>query len=184
MKKFLSLIISFMALLAANAQEEGTYCLYAYDKTNSANIYIPLTSTDGDMYSATGYTFNSSTDLSGIQVVYGNWEKTYAPATDTWPEVKLGSVVTLEESGTGSAWVYGWTLAESNYVFFQLSTMKLAISENETNPITGTSGISGVNTERESEAIYFNMQGVRENKRLKGVYIKKEGNKTSRVMVK
>lgn len=122
--------------ISISAQESGNYYLYAYDKTNSANIYIPLTSTDGDMYSATGYTFNSSTDLSGIQVIYGNWEKMYAPAADTWPEVKLGTTISLEEGGTGSGWVYGWTLSETNYIFFQLSTLTLAISANSENPIT------------------------------------------------
>lgn len=83
MKKFLLFIIAAFFAFGAYAQTDGTYSLYAYDKTNSANIYIPLTTTDNDMYSATGYTFNGSTDLSSIQIVYGNWSKVYAPAANT-----------------------------------------------------------------------------------------------------
>lgn len=142
MKRILLFLFVLIGFISANAQEAGNYYLYAYDNTNSANIYIPLTSTDGDMFSATGYTLNASTDLNCIQVIYGNWEKTYAPAAGTWPKVKLGTVISLEDGGTGSGWIYGWTLSESNYIFFQLSTLKLAISANSENPITSSGGSS------------------------------------------
>lgn len=184
MKRLSLLIVAVFALLSSNAQEEGSYSLYVYDKTNAANIYIPLTTTDGDMYSAMGYTFNGSTDLSGIQVVYGNWEKTYAPAADTWPEVVLGSIIELQEGGTGSGWVYGWTLAETNYVFFQFSTLKLAVSENDVNPITGTTAIKSITSEDSGDAVYFNMQGIQESSPSNGLYIKKQGGKTLKVLVK
>lgn len=183
MKKFLSLFVAIVLATIVNAQESGHYYLYAYDKTNAANIYIELTSTDGDMYSATGQTFNGSTDLSGVQVIYGNWEVMYAPAADTWPEVKLGTVIDLENGGTGSGWVYGWTLEESNYVFFQLSTMKLAFSENDVNPITGTSSIHSATNSENPSSTYYNMQGIRQSHPTPGLYIMKQGGKTTKVVI-
>lgn len=185
MKKILLILVAAFAVIGVKAQESGNYYLYAYDKTNSSNIYIQLTSTDGDIYSATGNTFNSSTDLSSIQVIYGNWETTYAPAANTWPEVTLdGDAISLEQGGSGSGWVYGWTLAESNYVYFQLSTLKLAITSDSTNPFASSTAISKVSAENGGVAEYYNLQGVRQVNPSKGVYIKKQGGKTSKVMIK
>lgn len=184
MKKILLFFIASLAFLTINAQESGTYYLYAWDKVASDNIYIPLSSTDGDMYSATGYTFNGSTDLSGIQVVYGNWDNYYSAATDTWPEVTLGSVIDLVEGGAGSGWIYGWTLSEDNYIFFQLSTLKLALSENDVNPITGTSSVKGLTSETETLPTYYNLQGVQLNNPQKGICIMKQNGKTVKVLNK
>lgn len=184
MNKILSLLVALFATTVASAQESGNYYLYAYDKTNAANIYIQLTSADGDMFSATGATFNGSTDLSGIQVIYGNWEKMYAPAADTWPEVKLGTVIDLVDGGTGSGWVYDWTLAETNYIYFQLSTLKLALSEDATNPIAATTGIDRATTGDNATPIYYDMQGIRHSNPAKGFYIVKQGGKTSKVLLR
>lgn len=190
MKKILLLFIAALAVISVKAAdlESGKYYFYAWDKTvtEGGDNYIELTSTDGDIYSATGNTFtNSSTNLNGIKIVYGNWETTYASAAETWPSLTVdGDAVTLVAGGTGAPYIYGWTLASTNYIFFQLSTLKLAITSDSTCPFTSSTAIEKVSVEDNGVAEYYNLQGVRVSNPSKGLYIKKQGDKASKILVK
>ncbi|MCC8176964.1 MAG: hypothetical protein LUC85_10480 [Bacteroidales bacterium] len=136
MKQIVLLATAASMMCSLNAKAYDSLFMYAYDKAGAENNYIELTTDDGDMYSATGNTFtNSATDLSGVQVVTADWSTVYCP--DNWPEVKLNTVLDFDGAGGNGqgGWIWGWTLSESNYIYFQKSTKKFVISANSDNPI-------------------------------------------------
>lgn len=186
MKKILLLFIAALAVISVKAidLEDGKYHFYAWDKTGNADVDIVLSTTDNDIYYATGNALTSS-DLSSIKVIYGNWETEYAPAADTWPEVTVdGDAISLVSGGTGSGWIYGWTLASTDYIFFQLSTLKVAITSDSTCPFTSATAIKKVSVEDNGVAEYYNLQGARVSNPSKGLYIKKQGGKSTKILVR
>ncbi|MCC8118603.1 MAG: hypothetical protein LIP09_07660 [Bacteroidales bacterium] len=177
MKNLILSMAAAMAILSTNAQDYETLYVYAYDKVGAENNYIELTTTDGDMYSATGNTFtNDASDLNGIQVTNEDWSTIYCPMG--WPEVTLDTVLTFELGGTEAGWIWGWTLSADNYIFFQKSTGKFVISSDSNNPLTSSS-VRDVLTEEMESPIYYNLQGVQVANPQNGIYVKKQGKEHS-----
>lgn len=110
--------------------------LYVYDKTGAEELYIPLLTSDGIIYSETSQIFpNSSTNLD-LCVTTKDWSSTWRSPNGQWIGINRDEETTLTKGGPNNCYIWGWTLAASDYVWFNAQTGHLLITSSATCPWT------------------------------------------------
>lgn len=105
-----------------------TLYYYVYDKNGATGSYTELSTTDGTVYSATGNTFpNESTSLD-FCITNADWTSVWRSPEGQWLGVERDKEIELTKGGANNCYVYGWTLAASDYVWFNSSTGGLLIT--------------------------------------------------------
>lgn len=116
-----------------------TLYYYVYDKTGAADSKTALSTTDGVIYSATGNTFpNQSTNLD-FCITNEEWTSVWRSPSGQWNEVPYGEEIEMTKGGPNNNWIWGWTLASTDYVWFNATTGHLLISASSECPWESTS---------------------------------------------
>lgn len=135
------------------------YYLYVYDKTEGEDNYLKLLTSDGVIYSETSQIFpNSSTNVD-LCVTTKDWATTWRSPSGQWIGVNRDEETTLTKGGPNNCYVWGWTLSESDYVWFNAQTGHLLITSSSTCPwTTGSTGkqysITYDNSQTQWPAVY------------------------------
>jgi hypothetical protein len=78
------------------------------------------------------------------------------------------------EAGVDASAAYSWAIAPGSYTFtFDYAAMTLTV--------TGESGLTVLSTEDNTNAVYFNLQGVRVLNPERGIFIRVNNGKATRV---
>ncbi|MCC8176965.1 MAG: hypothetical protein LIO91_11145 [Bacteroidales bacterium] len=111
----------------------SSYYLYLYS-VNTAGQFIELTSSDGNVYHATGQSC-SDTSYWGITIYTDKttWTVAYGPEASSWPDITVGTELTLVSGGTGSMQLKE-TITSDMHFWFNKSTGGFLINYSSTNP--------------------------------------------------
>lgn len=101
-----------------------------------------------------------------------------APASDTPIEVGQSLPVTLYAAGINASASESWMLKAGTYAL-KLDLSKMLVSVNNVD-----SGVEDVEFDVDAPVQYFNLQGVRVENPAQGIYIRVQGNKVSKVIVR
>lgn len=178
MKKLLLSIIFAATALLSNAEGSGWY--FVYDGNGWAtdeNTEFKTTDTP-DVYLLANYAVTADAAKGGFnyQITNKGWSKMYGWCAEADGNDKVGSTYKL---GTiGNAWI---NCESGSYdITFNAKDETILFAT------PNTAGIEGVTTDKSEKAEYFTISGVRvnNNEMSAGLYIKKQGNSVSKVIVK
>ncbi|MCC8113695.1 MAG: hypothetical protein LIP03_06800 [Bacteroidales bacterium] len=180
MKGFLLSLFAVLGL-SMTAQDYTELSLYAW--ANNKDYYFDLTTTDGDIYTGTGFTLDGATDAAGIYVVTRDWSIQYGCPEGEWYELTTdGTPVDLILGAPNGCWMWDNTIVAADHIWFCVSKAQLVVNQSENSP-WGGSGIVGVASDTEVGATYYTIQGVKVENPISGqLYIKKQGSKVSKVV--
>ncbi len=156
---------------------------YVNDKEFLPNNTIAIPTTEDGIYEGAieftespdaGYSYfqlctatgSSNSDWAGLGVRYGAESKDFAVVAETAAKVVAGADLS-------------WKIATGKYIMtVNLNDMTLVVAEDP------TVGVNSIEADVNAPAEYFNLQGVRVAEPEKGLYIKRQGDKISKVMIR
>lgn len=166
---------------------ENLYICGNINGTEWSTANAPALTKDGNIFKAEAVEVNDAGEgygyFSFISVLGADWDAVNgsnrfgAPAADTPIDEMLPGTLTLYAANVNASACNSWKCPAGKYnitVDFDKNSVSLAIN----------SGINDIETEINTEARYFNMQGVQVSKPENGLYIKVCGNKAAKVFIR
>ncbi|MBQ7854772.1 MAG: SusF/SusE family outer membrane protein [Muribaculaceae bacterium] len=131
------------------------------------------------------------TEEAGVyeaNLTFDNTEFKFSEAKGTWDEFNAKAICidgdkTVELNTPTALYKYADTNCKANVEKGKTYTVTIDLNNN-TITIKEASGVEGIETEENAPAVYYNLQGVKVANPENGVYIKVQGNKASKVLVK
>jgi hypothetical protein len=143
------------------------------------NVFSLKTTVEGSLGTETGY-FSMITALAdswdGDDETPGvnSYDRYGAAASDTPVVMNEAMAVTKFAAGVDASAAYSWAIAPGTYTFvFDYAAMTMTV--------TAESGVEVLSTENNTNAVYFNLQGVRVQNPERGIYIRVNNGKATRV---
>ena len=151
---------------------------------NPANAVAPTTAGDG-VFTFNGIVMHNTeetgtswftfiNELNSDWGIINNGTHRYGPAAGVDGALTVGSTTAFTIAGDAS-----WNIPDGTYDFIvDFNTMELTVTE-------GNAGVDSIGIELNAPVEYYNLQGVKVNNPEKGgVYVVKQGNKTSKVVIR
>lgn len=123
-----------------SSNEYETLYYYVYDKDGATDTKAELSTADGTIYSATGNTFpNQSTNID-FCITNEDWSSMWRSPEGQWYGIERDKEIELTKGGANNCYIWGWTLAATDYVWFNASNGHLLITASSECPweTTGT----------------------------------------------
>lgn len=173
--------------IAANIVGAYTFSLPApYD--GPAELYIVGYNNQWDPANPTVIPMSETPGVYKATLKFDNSEFKFSENKGTWDEFNTKAMCIRDDQTVALAQPTGiWKYADTNCKTSVELGKEYEVEidyENETITIKNLTGIEGVEVEENAEAVYYNLQGVKVANPANGAFIKVQGGKASKVLVK